>query len=74
MKVGYRSMEMIKQYIYLNNLGLVEVETTKADTLKNINKAYVNLEINQKKMRKKLKIENPGCTIINVGSCWIIKK
>ncbi|WP_163102242.1 hypothetical protein [Peribacillus alkalitolerans] len=64
MKIGDK-----KCFIYVPSLGFVEAGKTREETLKNINQAEVDLEIENKKIRRLLQQEFPNCEIIQ-GINW----
>jgi hypothetical protein len=69
MKVGDK-----KAFILLPELGLIEAGETIEETMNRINRAEVRMEIENKKIRKRLEKENPGCRILKMGDGWLISE
>jgi hypothetical protein len=52
--------------------GFIEAADTMEETMKRIRKVEVRREIEDKKMLRRLKRENPGKNIIKAGDGWLI--
>lgn len=61
-----------KTFLYVNRLGIKEVESTELDLNNIINTMKSNKEKNEKRMLRKLIRDLKGKTIQKVGDCWII--
>ncbi|WP_391558247.1 hypothetical protein [Robertmurraya sp.] len=61
-----------KTFLYVNKLGIKEVESTEVDVNNIINTMKLNKEKNEKRTLRRLKCEFKGKTIQKIGDCWII--
>lgn len=68
MKVGDRFSA-----VYVPRLGFVKTGNTMDETMENIKRAEVEKEIKEKKERKRLEREYPGCKITKIGAGWFIE-
>lgn len=62
-----------RNFVYIPLLGMIESGDTKSETLARIRKAEVKREIADKKLRRRLQKEYPGCEIVKNGNHWTIK-
>jgi len=64
-----------KTYIYMPMLGyMIEAGNTIEETVRRINEEEVRKEIEDKKMLRRLKKENPGKNIKKIGNAWLISE
>ncbi len=61
-----------KTFLYLNRLGIIEVQSTEVDVKNIINTMKLNKEKNEKRTLRRLKRDFKGKTIQKVGDSWII--
>lgn len=61
-----------KTFLYVNNLGIKEIESTEVDVNNFIYTMKLNKIKNEKRTLRRLKREFRGKTIQKVGDCWII--
>lgn len=62
----------IKRFLYVNKLGIKEVESTEVDLNTIINTMRLNKEECEKRTLRRLKRDFKVKTIQKVGDCWII--
>ena len=68
MKIGEN-----KNFIYTDELGLIEAGENTDDAVERINRAEVEQEIKNKKLFTKLQKEFPNQKIERCGPFWVIK-
>lgn len=67
MKVGD-----IKNLVYTPGVGIVEEGSTMDETMKRISHLEAMNEIRDKREKRKLQRENPGCQIVKFGNEWCV--
>jgi hypothetical protein len=61
-----------KTFLYVNRLGIKEVESIEVDVISIINAMKLNKEKNERQTLRRLKRDFKGKTIQKVGDCWVI--
>lgn len=61
-----------RNFIYVPFIGFIEAGDTIDDAIDRINRAEVKKEIEDKKKRRQLEKENPGCKVERWGNTWAI--
>lgn len=63
-----------KNFIYMPSVGWIEAGETPEDAMERIRYAEVEIEIEHKKILRKIKKKFPNSRIRKVGSAWIIEQ
>lgn len=59
--------------VYVPRLGFVKAGASMEETMENVKRAEVEKEIKEKKERKRLEKQYPGCKITKIGAVWFIE-